>query len=138
MKMTVDHKSLNLLDFSRNREKDLFLCDVNSDRTRFGGQTETELAIHHEEKTGDTYLNIEAKFRKDRSGLLHIDYMFSGLECLSLVKSHFDYYNGFRITMRPPVYPCKLGVHVNTSIREFEHFIGHLVDTNSEQPKEWV
>lgn len=31
--------------------------------------------------------------------------------------------------MRRPAYPCKFGVHVNTAIKEYEHFVGHLVDT---------
>ena len=31
--------------------------------------------------------------------------------------------------MRQPCYPCKFGVHINTAISEYEHFIGHLVDT---------
>ena len=39
--LQVGIKSLNLLDFERNREKDLFLCDINSDRTMFGGESET-------------------------------------------------------------------------------------------------
>ena len=43
--LQVGIKSLNLLDFERNREKDLFLCDINSDRTMFGGESETELSI---------------------------------------------------------------------------------------------
>ena len=33
MNMQVLEKSLNLLDFERNREKDLFMLDVNSDRS---------------------------------------------------------------------------------------------------------
>ena len=43
--MQVNHRSLNLLDFERNRETDLFLLDIDSDRTKFGGISETELAI---------------------------------------------------------------------------------------------
>lgn len=31
--MTINHKSINLLDFEHNRETDLFLMDVNSDRS---------------------------------------------------------------------------------------------------------
>ena len=56
--MQVGNKSLNLLDFERNREKDLFLCDISSDRTEFGGYSETELSIMQEETSGETYLNI--------------------------------------------------------------------------------
>jgi len=40
-KMQTTHKSLNLLDFERNGESDLFLLDVNSDRSEFGGSTGT-------------------------------------------------------------------------------------------------
>ena len=56
--LQVGIKSLNLLDFERNREKDLFLCDINSDRTMFGGESETELSIVKDEASEDTYLNI--------------------------------------------------------------------------------
>ena len=52
--MTVSHKSLNLLDFARNRDKDLFLLDVNSDRTNFGGISETEMTIMND-SNGDTF-----------------------------------------------------------------------------------
>lgn len=70
--------------------------------------------------------------------------MFSGFECLNLVKQQFDYFNGFRITMRKPAYPCKFGVHINTAIKEYEHFVGHLLDTSTttgdanSQSNEWV
>jgi len=91
MQMQVSHKSLNLLDFARNREKDLFLLDVNSDRTQNGGISETELRIMQDSQ-GETFrkylspfltfllvvVNIEAKFKKDRSGLLQINHMFCG------------------------------------------------------------
>ena len=39
--MQVNHRSLNLLDFQRNNVKDLFLLDVYSDRSMYGGQSET-------------------------------------------------------------------------------------------------
>ena len=39
--------------------------------------------------------------------------------------------------MRPPAVPCKVGVHINTSIKEYEHFVGNLVDTENPR-KEWV
>ena len=103
------------------------MLDVNSDRSEFGGVSETEMSIMQDGE-GDTYLNIEAKLKKDRSGLVPIDYMFSGFECVNLVQSHFDWYNGFRITMRRPTHPCKFGVYVVTSISEVEHFCGHLID----------
>jgi len=52
--MQVSHKSLNLLDFAHNREKDLFLLDINSDRTQHGGISETELSIMQDSQ-GDTF-----------------------------------------------------------------------------------
>ena len=55
MHMQVREKSLNLLDFERNREVDLFMIDVNSDRSEYGGVSETELAIMQDKKDGDTY-----------------------------------------------------------------------------------
>ena len=55
MQMQVREKSLNLLDFERNRELDLFMIDVNSDRSEYGGVSETELAIMQDKKDGDTY-----------------------------------------------------------------------------------
>ena len=54
MHMQVNHRSINLLDFERNQEKDLFLVDVNSDRSQFGGITETELSIQKDGQ-GDTF-----------------------------------------------------------------------------------
>ena len=80
----------------------------------------------------DTFLNIEAKLKKDRTGLVPINYMFSGFECINLVQQTFDWYNGFRITMRRPTYPCKFGVYILTSFsNEVEHFCGHIVDVTS-------
>ena len=55
MHMQVREKSLNLLDFERNREVDLFMIDVNSDRSEYGGVSETELSIMQDKKDGDTY-----------------------------------------------------------------------------------
>ena len=76
-------------------------------------------------------VNIQAKLDKDRTGLLPIDYMFSGFQCLNLVYRDYDIYNGFRITMRKPQFPCKFGAHINTGISEYEHYVGHLVDTGN-------
>ena len=39
--MTNQTRSLNLLDFSLNKEKDLYLVDIYSDQTIFGGMSET-------------------------------------------------------------------------------------------------
>ena len=47
-------------------------------------------------------VNVEAKLKKDRSGLVPINFMFSGFQCLNLVQRNFEWFNGFRITMRRP------------------------------------
>ena len=54
--------------------------------------------------------------------------MFSGWSCINLITKEFDYFNGFRITMRRPEYPCKFGVYLATNLKEYEHFVAHLVD----------
>lgn len=65
--------------------------------------------------------------------------MFSGFQCIDLIRKQFDYYNGFRILMRKPTYPCKLGVHVCTNLNEYEYFVGHLIDIDSsDNPEAWV
>lgn len=70
------------------------------------------------------------------SGLLPIDYLFSGIRCLNLVQKSFEYFNGFRIVMLRPNHPIKFGVYIQTSLKEYEHFVGHIVDT--EGSSEWV
>lgn len=47
--MNNQHRSLNLLDFNNNRDRDLFMIDVYSDSTMYGGMTETNLVIQHRE-----------------------------------------------------------------------------------------
>jgi hypothetical protein len=70
------------------------------------------------------------------SGLLPIDYVFSGFRCINLVQRNFEYFNGFRIVMVRPTYPVKFGVYIQTSLKEFEHFSAHIVDV--EGPQELV
>jgi hypothetical protein len=43
--MTSQVRSLNLLDFSTNREKDIFLLDIYSDQSEMGGLSETSLVL---------------------------------------------------------------------------------------------
>jgi hypothetical protein len=69
---------------------------------------------------------------RDTSGLVPIDFMFGGFKCINLVIKQFEYFNGFRITMMQPSYPVKFGAYIETSLKEYEHFVGHLVDTSSE------
>lgn len=64
--------------------------------------------------------------------------LFSGFQNLYLIKQEFDHFNGMRITMRPPMHPCKVGIHLRVSIgNEHEHFVGHIMDTNNPNPGEF-
>ena len=49
----------------------------------------------------------------------------------------FDNLNGLRITMKPPKYPCKVGLHINVSFgNEYELYVGSVLDNNN-QSDEW-
>ena len=58
--------------------------------------------------------------------------MFCGFQCINLAKINYDYFNGFRIVMEKPQYPCKFGAHLQTNLKEYEHYVGHLVDVHPE------
>lgn len=81
---------------------------------------------------------MHTRLQPDTSGLVPIDYMFGGFQCLDLVRRNFDNFNGIRITMRQPQHPLKFGIYMQTSMREYEHFVGHVVDTHPEPSEEWV
>lgn len=51
--MQNQQRSMNLLDFNANRDKDLFLIDINSDQTEFGGSSETTLELQKEDDDKD-------------------------------------------------------------------------------------
>ena len=118
-------RSINLLDFSK--DEDFFLVDECSDATQYGGLSETIL----EHNTEQQCLTVKSKFQRIAEGFaLPTDIMFSGFECQQLFKHEFDNYNGIRVTMRQPPYPCKLGLHIKVSIgNEHELYMGHIVDT---------
>jgi hypothetical protein len=60
--------------------------------------------------------------------------MFAGFTNKHLFISNISDFNSIRITMKPPMYPAKLGMFLAVSIREYEHFVGHLLDnTNSKK-----
>ena len=64
--------------------------------------------------------------------------MFCGFQNVYLHKSEYDMFNGLRIKMKPPQYPCKLGLHIKVSIgNEYELFVGHILDTENPRPNEW-
>ena len=65
---------------------------------------------------------MRGKHVRERNNLLPIDYMFFGFRSLSLLQGTFMYFNGLRITMKPPSYPCKLGIYVQVSVKEYEHY----------------
>ena len=51
---------------------------------------------------------------------------------MHLFKKEFYLYNGLRITMRPPRYPVKLGLHIKVNFgSEHELFVGSLLDTGN-------
>jgi hypothetical protein len=58
--------------------------------------------------------------------------MFGGFRCINLVLKQYEYFNGFRITMMQPTFPVKFGCWLETNLKEYEHFVGHIVDTTSE------
>ena len=41
----MQQRSVNVLDFDTNRDKDLYLLDIYSDRTQHGGNSETHLEL---------------------------------------------------------------------------------------------
>lgn len=49
--MSAQIRSMNLLDFSVNRQKDLFLLDIYSDQTIYGGLSETSLEASEDPNT---------------------------------------------------------------------------------------
>ena len=51
---------MNLLDFSSNRAKDLFLLDIYSDRSQHGGISDTSLEIINE--ADESYLEMKCHF----------------------------------------------------------------------------
>ena len=131
--MQHSERVINLMDCHNPRE--IFLIDEYSDATEFGGQSETQLL--HNEKEG--FLRVQAKFLRERQGLeKHNDVMFCGFQNLYLLKQEYDMYNGIRIIMKPPMYPCKIGLHIKMSMgNEHECFFGHLVDNQNPNPDDW-
>lgn len=97
-------RSMNLLDFSS--KKDLFLIDEYSDSTIYGGLSETTF-----ESENDS-LVMKSAFKPDTTGLVKIDYQFCGFRCINLIQKNFEYFNGFRVLMRQPQHPVKLGVYI--------------------------
>ena len=67
-------------------------------------------------------VRIEGRLVKERNDLLPIDYLFFGFRSLSLFQTEFMYFNGLRITMKPPSHPCKLGLYLATNFKEYEHY----------------
>jgi hypothetical protein len=115
----ASRRQMNLIDFSS--KSDFFLIDEFSDSSEFGGLTETKLEHHQEEG----YLSVMTKFVKDKQGLvLPFDAMFGGFKCMHLFKREYYMYNGIRVTMRPPMHPCKVGIHIKMGISsDYEHFV---------------
>ena len=113
------HKQMNILDLKSKRE--MYLLDPLSDATEYGGLSETQL-LHNEE---EGYLRLKAKFVKEKQGFqLENTTMFCGFQNNYLIKKEFEYFNGIRVTMKPPIYPCKVGLHIQITMgNEHELFV---------------
>ena len=121
------------MDLSNKSE--LYLLEVYSDATQYGGLSETNI-LHHEE---EGYIRLQSKFVRDTSGLhLPTNMMFSGIQNCFLCKHYYSHMNGIRVTMRPPSYPTKIGLNIKVAMgQEFEHYVGHIVDTKNPNPERW-
>ncbi|CDW79505.1 UNKNOWN [Stylonychia lemnae] len=103
-------RAMNIFDFAQTR--DLILLDPYSDASQFGGESQQEF-----EKISEPGIS----FCKNIVVLIMI-------QTIQMANTQFDNFNGIRITMRPPSHPAKLGLYINVSFREYEHYIGHLLD----------
>ena len=125
-----DIRAVNLADFSSRKET--FMLDVYSDASEFGGLSDTDL--RHQKH----FLQVLTKFNRVPEGFVLPTVMFSGFKHFHLFKKDFDSYNGIRIVMKPPRYPCKLGIHIKVSMgNEHELFVGSIVDTKNDSD-EWT
>jgi len=57
--------------------------------------------------------------------------MFCGFQCQNLSLVQFENWNGLRLTMRKPVYPCKVGLILRTGLNEYDHYAGHILDVDT-------
>lgn len=109
---------MNLVDMARKKE--FYLLDTYSDATQYGGLSETLLTHHPEEG----FVRLNARFIREKQGLvMPTNTMFSGFQNNYLLKREYELFNGIRVTMKPPMYPCKIGLHLKVNIgNEFELF----------------
>lgn len=70
----------------------------------------------------ESVVRVEGKLIKERNNLVPMDHMFFGFRSLSMFQNNFMYFNGIRILMKPPMHPCKLGLYLNVTVKEYEHF----------------
>lgn len=45
--------------------------------------------------------------------------------------TQFENFNGLRVTMRQPVYPCKVGIILRTGLGEYDFYVGHILDVDN-------
>eukprot|EP00347_Sterkiella_histriomuscorum_P022452 403338435 len=133
--MMESNRSLNLLDFSKF--EDFYLLDQYSDASELGGESKCELTQIEDQENKDTFLRVTGKLQRESSNLLRIDYMFLGFKQFQMITSKYDYYNGVRIVMKPPMQPAKLGLVIQSTFREFEHYSGFLLDNNNPNPNQY-
>jgi len=126
----ITERSINLLDFENHA--DYYLIEEFSDSSEYGGESSCTL------ENSDSSLKMKGQLRRERSDLLPIDYMFAGFKCQDLVQHKFTYFNGFRVTMRPPALPCRFGIVIEHSLRNFDYFQAHIIDTNNQEKESFI
>mmetsp|Transcript_6827 Transcript_6827/g.11523 ORF Transcript_6827/g.11523 Transcript_6827/m.11523 type:complete len:155 (-) Transcript_6827:318-782(-) len=102
----------------------------------YGGLSETTLEHHKEEG----FVRLKSRLIRERQGLvLPTNLMFSGFEHNDMFKREFYMFNGIRVTMRPPEYPCKVGLHIKMNIgNDNELFTGLILDQNNPRKDQWI
>ena len=68
-------------------------------------------------------MRVSSKLISERNNLVKINYMFSGFKTFNLFLNNMQSLNGIKITMKPPPHPCRIGMHISTSLKEYEHFV---------------
>ena len=48
----------------------------------------------------------------------------------------FENWNGLKLTMRRPIYPCKVGLYLKTGMNDYDHYVGHILDVDTRPRKE--
>lgn len=93
-----------LLDYSQ--KTDILMTDMYTDQTHYGGET-----ICNIEKQPRS-LRISGHLKKEREGLLLVDFMFAGLRCHNLIENRVLGYNGIKVEVKPNNCPLKVCIDI--------------------------